>query len=214
MTNHIILPTTDFLDTVRPTVEKALQDCEKNLPTNKNVRIILQYTEDKFVSEKMNGSAGSTEDEESMTIKINTNTSAWKDGVRASVAHEYNHVVWHQIHGKDWQTVTLGELLVMGGLAQHFEEQLTGKRPLWSTAVSEEKTEEIFKTIKEHLQENGPEWWQNISFENSDKYPLWSGYALAYVIIKRQLEKRGDVSWPDIMHMKSQELLKLKTFGL
>lgn len=204
--NYTILPTNDFLETVQPVIEQALKECGRVLSCPQDFKIIVQYTEDSFIIEKMGGSSGKVEDELTMIIQVNTGTPCWENSLKGSVAHEYNHLVWQQIHKKT-DDITLGDLLIMEGLAQHFEEGLAGNRPAWATAISKEKAQEVWESIEKHLKEDWDEWWAKISFEDNDKYPLWSGYALAYMIIKKQIAKRGE-SWPELMKIKTEELLE------
>ena len=205
---HTILPNDNFIATVRPVIEDTLGECERLLPSHKGMRIILNYTEDPFVSEHMGGSSGRVGGDTTMEIEVNTNVETWKEGARSSVAHEYNHIVWHQIHGKDWRTVTLGELIAMEGFAQNFEERLVGEPPVYATYVNEETLGTVWGKVRDHLEENGAEWWQRLSFEDSDEFPLWSGYTLAYVIIQKQMEKQRDVKWPELMQITAEELLE------
>ena len=204
--NHTILPTDDFVATVQPVVEDALAECERVLPSYKEMLIILHYTEEPFVSEHMGGSSGRVGGDTTMEIEVNTNVDTWKEGVRSSVAHEYNHVVWHQIHGKDWQTVTLGELIAMEGLAQNFEEHLAGEPPVYATYVDEETLRNVWEKVQDHIEEKGTEWWQRLSFEDSDEFPLWSGYSLAYAIVNERIAEL-DLLWTDLMKVDPYELL-------
>lgn len=204
--SYKIFPDENFIQTVRDLTSKAIEEAENELPAQKEVRVVMQYTENEFVRDSMGGSSGYTVDDSTMFITVDTNAPQWKEAVRSTVIHEYNHVVWHQIHEKDGGNLRLSEIIVMEGLAQCFEEYFVGKPPVYATAVSEEEAKHAWEYAKEHLAESELEWWPKLAFRVEEKFPLWAGYTMAYLMIKQKIEEFGG-PWSELMKKPTEEWL-------
>lgn len=128
------------------------------------------------------------------------------NNLEGTFAHELNHAA-------RWQTVgygtTLFEALISEGLADHFEIEITSKKPsLWDTALSKKQIE-IFseKARKEYHDKkfNHDEWF----FGSKEKgIPRWTGYSLGYNLVAEYLKNNPDKKPSQLYNLKAEEFVK------
>ncbi|HLC59722.1 MAG TPA: DUF2268 domain-containing putative Zn-dependent protease [archaeon] len=207
MVEHEFLQTKEFIAKVKPLVKKYLEEAELFLMPKKPVKINLVYTSSPHVIKDMGGSTGFTW-ENNITLEINTETKGWKDRLRGTVMHEFNHAMRYQITGKSFDDYAFIDSFAMEGLAQCFEEHITGNINPWSKAISKTKARIMWRKIKPLLNEkNNGNLYQRIFLSRNDKtFPHWTGYTVSYLTLSKKL-KELDLEWPEIMKIDSKSLV-------
>lgn len=187
-------------------VEVGLTAAEKLLAALEPYDVITNFTDDSFVCERMGGSVGYTGNGGGCALFINTDVDGWRESVKATAAHEYNHVVWFQMKGLTHRELTVKDNIALEGLAQCFEEAVTGITPPYATAISSDVARETWDKLAEHLSEPATEWNNKAWFGESDEFETWAGYTLSYMIVSERIvdTKRP---WSELMVMSTEELV-------
>ena len=207
MDKFLIVPTAKFISEVKPVVKAALSECERVLRLRKKVQINLLHTTDQFVIKKMGGTTGFTPNAGTINISINTKTKGWKKSLKSTAAHEYNHAARLQATNTDPYEYSLRETIAFEGLAQVFEEELTGELPSHAKAISKEKARKLWKKIKPLLGKKDYDIYYRVFLKEKDKeFPHWGGYTLSYLIIKKRKEELG-FGWNKLMKLNSKKLV-------
>ena len=189
-------------------VKEGMAKSEKLLISRNDIAVIMSTNEDTFIRDKMDGVFGFTRNDFLISIGINTGADSWRDFVAKTIAHEYNHVVRLQrMSGRERSSIGVG--IVFEGLAQCFEEAVTGQVRPWSTALNKDQAKEVWQKIKDRLDDNSTDLYNRLFISPNDKeFALWSGYALGYLIIKERLKEGGNsTDWERLMNMDSKSLI-------
>ena len=201
------------------TYEKELEDAvslikegilrsEKLISSRNDIAVILSTDEDTFIRDRMDGVFGFTRNDFTISISINTESSSWKDFVVQTAAHEFNHIVrFQKMFGRERNCIGAG--IAFEGLAQCFEEAVTGHVRPWSKALNRDQAKEVWQKIKDRLDDNSVDLYNRLFINSNDKeFALWSGYALGYLIIKEKITELGkDMDWEELMDMDSKTLI-------
>ncbi len=151
---------------------------------NQNVNLIFIYLNSKF------GNFKKTINDEIIRI----------------IAHELYHVArWKAVGFRE----TLLKALVNEGLADHFELEITNKKPqAWDTAL----TKKQFSVLKRKAQKefnskkyNHEEWFFG---SKSRKIPKWAGYAIGFNLVGEYLKKHPDRKPSQLFAVKAEEFVK------
>jgi|SRR3989344_767327 len=206
MKSFQILPDKKFLAKVTPVIVNALKECEKIITPKKKVQIIVSPTSDAFVTKKMGGSSGITQSGTLINISINPSAKTWKAALYSTVAHEFNHAVREQHFNqyKNWNCALLDNI-ANEGLAQCFEEHITGITPLWAKAISKTLAKKLWKKIQNILKKKSYENYKKV-FYGYNGFPAWGGYTLAYLIVKQKVEETN-YDWKKLAKMNSKNLI-------
>lgn len=98
--------------------------------------------------------------------------------LRETLAHEWSHLAYYAAHGKKkW---TLGDHLVMEGLAEHFRERVVGgKLAPWSRALTKKQAERAWRVLKPFLGSKSKKLYREVFF-GGGRFKRWTGYAVGY----------------------------------
>ena len=77
---------------------------------------------------------------------------------------------------------------------------------LFNGVISEKEILKIFNEIKNRLNSKNNKFHKEV-FYGTGKYPLWSGYAIGYYIVKEYLKKQKKVNWSKIIKTKPRVIL-------
>lgn len=206
MKSYRIFPNEKFLRKVRPVLVKALDEAERILKPKKKINVYLSVTNDPFHIKHMDGAHGYATGGQDLVALVNTKAKKWKHGLRTMTLHEYNHAARHQAVGTEYSTSTVMDLIVLDGLAQVFEEEITGITPLYSKAVSLKIAKRVWEKIKHHLSEPADKFWEKAWIGGTREYPHWGGYTMSYLILKERKQELG-LTWPELMKLSSKKLV-------
>lgn len=136
-------------------------------------------------------------------IDLNSYTQA---SLRETITHEWNHLVFYRCHPE--RRYTLRAHMAMEGLAEVFREEIAGGKPApWSLALTREEARKQFVALKGRLDMKGMKIYRQVFFGNK-KYKRWTGYSVAYRLIKEFRGKNSKVSWKTVMEMEPKDILE------
>ncbi|KKS53549.1 MAG: hypothetical protein UV19_C0008G0009 [Parcubacteria group bacterium GW2011_GWA2_42_28] len=188
-------------DKVRSIIESALFRCLE-LVKSKKLYVFVFPTFDEFVKEKLTGVSGYSFWKNTIIIHIFPGGYSDKE-IGETLCHEFAHAVslnYNEIR-------TLLDQIIADGIAEHFREEAVGggKSP-WAASIDRDKAKNIFNEIKNCL--DSEDWnIRNEIFYGSGRYPNWSGYSIGYYIIEDFLSKHRELSWNDVIKIKSWDIL-------
>ncbi len=195
-------------------IESTLKKSYTLLPSRGITRIFIFPTFRLFVKEKMFGVDGITPYLNVINMYLYPKPQEPKSffqEINNTTAHEYNHTIRFQYFPLSSST-TLLDNLINEGLAENFRMAiLRGKISPWAGALQLKEVERIFKKIKPFLRSTNLKNFHKIFFANKE-YPLWSGYAIGYQIVKSFLKNNKKIEWEKIIQLKAKEILKRSEF--
>ncbi len=127
----------------------------------------------------------------------------YAEEILKSFAHEYIHATREQ--KIPWENCTLLEALISEGLAQNFEFEITGKKPLYASSLSETEILENFKKSELLLNETNfdySEWF----FGSGTEIKKWTGYALGFWLVEKYCNKVSKKPH-ELVHQPSNEFI-------
>ena len=161
-----------------------------------------------FKKKSMRGVGGYTPWSKTILLDINPTTEGWKEGLKYTIAHEYNHTAYQEVHS---MPETLGETLVFEGLADCFAEHVCDvPKPLWTQSVSPKGCKEYLSTLETLLISEENSLYKDVFFGSKD-YPQWLGYSLGYNVVKSYLQNTT-LSWGETMGVEPKTILEESTF--
>lgn len=122
------------------------------------------------------------------------------------LAHELHHCARMKAvgYGK-----TLFETMVSEGLADHFELQVTNKKPqAWDTILTAKQFSNMKKKAQKEFNNkkyNHAEWFLG---SKSRKIPKWTGYTIGFNIVGKYLKKHPDRKPSQLFAAKAEEFVK------
>ena len=196
------------LEDAVPLIQEGIAKSEKLISSKNDIAVMLSANEDTFIRDRMDGVFGFTRKDFSISISINTGSNSWKDFVAQTAVHEFNHTVRLQkMFGRERSGIGVG--IAFEGLAQCFEEAVTGQVRPWSKALDMEHAREVWQKIKDRLDDNSIDLYNRLFISSNDReFALWSGYALGYLIIKERIKEYGNsADWERLMDTASESLI-------
>ena len=187
-------------------IEKTLNTVKQILPS-RQTRIYVFSSFSTFTKQKMGGTSGYTPWKDVMLIFIDPTTD-WKKSLSKTIAHEYIHTLSRQHHKWD----TLEDSLIFEGLAENFVQHVF-KEELspWSSALSLNDSKKYFKKIQNKLSSTDWSLYREVFFKNSN-YPLWTGYAIGYHLVREYMEKQNEFSWQKLIEIKPSKITRGSNF--
>lgn len=134
--------------------------------------------------------------------------------VAEGMAHELHHA--SRIGMEDW-SLSLLELMVMEGLADHFTGEVFGTEPpLWSSALSDEQLSHYMSLARDSSYEVHDAWSEEFNREvyvpwffgrSEDGTPPWVGYSVGWRIVSDYLSAHRGARASALVHVPSVELV-------
>lgn len=191
-------------------IESTLKKAYTFLPSKEMTRIFIFPTFRLFVKEKMFGVNAITPYRNVINIYLYPKPqkpNLFFQEINNTIAHEYNHTIRFQYLPLSSST-TLLDNFINEGLAENFRIAiLDGKILPWADALQTEEAKKIFKKVKPLLHSTSQKNFYKVFFANKE-YPLWSGYAIGYQIVKSFLKDNKKMEWEEIIKLKPKEILK------
>lgn len=212
--NTNIGPVQPFTKEISYSIEKAMKKAYKYLPSGSRTRVYIFPTSQSFVKRRMFGVNGTTPYRNTFHIYIHPspqNRKAFLREINHIVAHEYNHTIRFQYFQPSFSSTIL-EGFVNEGLAENFRmEVLGGAISPWAGSLQYNDAKKAFARIRPILHSTNNKDYRDIFFADK-KYPLWTGYAIGYQIVKSFLQKLPVVRWTEIIKLPSHEILERSGF--
>lgn len=211
---------------VAESVSEALENCAKRLPPEETVTVELfplsELPEEMFgggeqlqeaitvFREELYGVIGVTVGTD-VSLYVDTDVDGHCSFLPNVVAHEYNHAVRYETSTRTQNR--LADRLVLEGLAECFEVEITGREPPYARAVPVAAARSLFEGVKDELGSTDSQLHTAVFYgvDESDEFERWAGYTLAYHLI-RESEPYTVHDWPELMDEDSKTLLEESTF--
>ncbi len=123
-----------------------------------------------------------------------------------TLAHELHHVRRSQTVGYG---ETLLEALISEGLADHFEQELTGGEPqAWDLALSEEEIASFLQRAEAEF--DSTRYDHNAWFYgNKEQHlPKWTGYSLGYFLVQNYLHRHPEKKPSRLFNVNAKDFLE------
>ena len=200
--NQPYLYDSKYENEIKGICEETIKKCEKFI--DKKIHIFLFPTFDKFDAEKMGGVNGFSSWDNTILIFINF-VKGWEESLKETIVHELAHAISPFYKGGDF---TIGEGLILEGLAEHFKDFIIkARRSSWTKAISKAEAEKILKEIKATLNEKDFDKYSEI-FYGTGKYPNWAGYTIGYYLIKDYFKNNGEKDWNKLLRKDPKKIFK------
>lgn len=192
--------------------ENALKETENRVPKNfpiNNLDIAIFDSPETTIPEL--GIGGHTINQNYISISIDPEKASLKtiffEELIDTLAHEFHHVArWRTIgYGK-----TLLEAMITEGLADHFANEVTGRKEphLWNKALDKKQIGVFLNKAQKEFNDkkySHREWF----FGSKDKkIPKWTAYSLGYYLVEEYLKKHSSESGASLYKTKAKEFIK------
>ncbi|OHA24658.1 MAG: hypothetical protein A3B11_00555 [Candidatus Taylorbacteria bacterium RIFCSPLOWO2_01_FULL_44_26] len=197
---HVLLASKDirpYVKQLKSISESAVLSVKKLLPIN-DVDVVFYYNPGATFNEsEVGGIGGFTPNASVIFISLNPRhpnlESSLKNELLFMLAHEFHHTIRWQ---KQVEGDTLLEALVFEGLADHFAQEITGKKTpsIYSNALTPEQKKIFLKKASGEWEK--PTYDNNLWFFGSqpDVVPRWTGYTLGYDLVSAYLHTNPGTS--------------------
>jgi uncharacterized protein YjaZ len=191
----------------------SIKDCETeitfvlrrclNVIQNKKITFFIFPTISTFVIDEMHGTSGFTPWKNTILLNVSRSVG-WSTFFRDTVCHELAHALALNFNRRK----TIEDDLIFEGIAEHFRESfLNGGKSALVNSISEKKAQQILRDIEPVLKRQDDHLYRELFF-GTGKYPLWSGYAIGYYIVKAYLETLPHKNWIAILQQSPSEIIK------
>jgi len=211
--SDISLPSIDINKEIISQKLKEVLDVYLLLFNLKKISLFIFPTFDDFIINKMNGVSGFCTRKNIILIFLNP-VPNFETVLKRTMAHELAHA----LSPFYWKHTSLGDWLILDGIAENFQVNFIEERDaqlanLFNGVISEKEILKIFNEIKNRLNSKNNKFHKEV-FYGTGKYPLWSGYAIGYYIVKEYLKKQKKVNWSKIIKTKPRVILNefLRTY--
>lgn len=185
-------------------IKEIITGCRRISKNKSKLVIHIFPSYNKFINTQMSGVSGYTSNSRNILIFISPQKD-WQTALKNTLAHEFAHSIAFKYH--KWQTLL--DCLIFEGLADNFRESVIGGKPApWSIALSQINAKKTFIKLKKLLNSKNENLYSQVFLGYSNKYPLWSGYAIGYQIMKSYFKYNKNKSWQEVFKLKPGEILK------
>ncbi|MFN2315949.1 MAG: DUF2268 domain-containing putative Zn-dependent protease [Gemmatimonadales bacterium] len=143
-----------------------------------------------------------------------TNPRFRVDHVRRGLVHELHHA--GRLGMPEWR-LTLLELIVLEGLADHFVLEVSGGEvPPWSQALSEAELEAYMEQVKPIANVEFDDWTPEFNDDlyvpwffgrpGEDPIPPWTGYSIGWTIVANYLRLHPDSKASTLVHVSADRI--------
>lgn len=140
-------------------------------------------------------------------LYIDPNINGHKNFLQNVTAHEYSHVVRSQVNRP--RNNDLANRLVDEGLAQCFEEDITGNPSPYSNLASEDATRRLYNEIQDRLTSTNKQLHNKVLYGDptSDIFDQWIGYTLGYRLVKN-VAAYDSLNWEQMIRLNAEYFIE------
>lgn len=187
-------------------IKDTLIRCHKYLVPERRTEIFVFPSLSKFAKKQMEGISGFAPRQDVFYLFLYPEIIYFKKRLKLTVAHEFYHAVTHK-YFKKWE-INIINNIITEGLANNFcIKAVNGKLTPGLIALSVEQCKKIWPSIKKIGKSKKPKLFEELFFEGK-RYPLWTGYALGYLVVKSFLKKNPAINWREITKLLPSEILE------
>ena len=185
-------------------IKEIISECRRISKNKSKLAIHIFPSYNKFINTQMSGVSGYTSNSRNVLIFISPQKDL-QTALENTLAHEFAHSIAFKYH--KWQSLL--DCLIFEGLADNFRESVMGGKPApWSIALSQTNARKTFIKLKKFLNSKNENLYSQVFLGYSNKYPLWSGYAIGYQIMKSYFKHNKNKSWQEVFRLRPWEILK------
>ena len=130
--------------------------------------------------------------------------------IEKTVAHEFNHTNFFNNHGLHKMDIL--ETLIFEGLAENFEEKISGERNVIAKAIDKKESKKILFQIYPYLNFEEDDFYKSLFFDGKE-YKRWTGYTIGYELVNAFMNKYSTISWEKIMEIEPREIFYKSPFA-
>ncbi|MFB6182164.1 MAG: DUF2268 domain-containing putative Zn-dependent protease [Candidatus Magasanikbacteria bacterium] len=193
-------------------VEKSTQKAFDYISCNK-CEILLFATESDFVKDKMGCVSGRAREAVFFQLCIHPEFNEDNlESLQEVVLHEYNHAVRFHFfsYGECYGNVL--RHIIQDGMAENFAADIMDKEKTriakGSGIDNRGEAQEVFRENKGMLYSEDEDFRYKF-FYSEDDFPLWSGYAIGFYLVKDYLNNLEDYEWGEIIKKDAEEVLEV-----
>lgn len=167
------------------------------------IEVFLFPCTDEFTINNLDGMGGYSFNN-TIILTINNTSANWQNALKNSIGHELVHAIQLNYIPRE----RLIDDLIYDGIAEHYcEKTLNLPKQNWTNAITKKQANKILQEIKPKLETTSEQLTFDLFYYN-DKYPLWSGYTIGYLILKKYLKTLNKIDWAKIIKEKPTNILK------
>ena len=194
-------------------VSATLSDANKILKNDSiTIYILPSNNYQKFMIKRMRGVTAVTAGSKQILITIDTNFGNWKDMLKYTIAHEFDHTYWTKSHFSNSMRFTMLDYLCFEGRADSYAHLIYPdfKCP-WTNVLADDKKTEAWTKIKPELQSEDQTLMSGVMF-GSAEYPFWCGYTMGYSIVQSALKNHPELTPEQWANMEPEKLLEMSDY--
>lgn len=196
-----------FIDDIEVSFSPTVQSIQKVLPIKKADVVVWDNPE---WSIEQYGIGGHTMTPYTAVISLDPKNKnigkLFKERFAQTIMHELHHAARLQIIGD--KPATRLEASIREGLAEHFEIQLTGKKPeIWDIALTPEQLKKFLKIATEKRNDTNYYTYDWLFGSKKLNIPEWTGYSLGFYLVDRYLKTHPNKNASILYATKAEEFL-------
>lgn len=124
----------------------------------------------------------------------------------ATMLHEFHHVAREQVLGNE--PASRLEQSIREGLAEHFEIELTGKKPeVWDTALSKEELNKFIKIANTNKSTEDYFVYDWLFGNKELEIPKWTGYSVGFYLVEEYLKNHSKDKPSTLFNKNAEEFI-------
>ena len=197
---------TSYIKTIVGIFNNTINKIAKKIQIS-NIDIVIEDNPDDTIPEI--GIGGYAPNANLIYISLNPKHPQFKisltENLERTLIHEIHHCMrWRSIgYGK-----TLLETIISEGLSDHFEIEISNKKPNpWSIALNKNQIKIFLKKARKEFNSkkyNHSEWFFGGKKEN---IPRWTGYSLGFYLVGEYLKKHQNKKASQLFHTKAEKFI-------
>ncbi|MBA2613550.1 MAG: hypothetical protein H0U95_16420 [Bacteroidetes bacterium] len=194
-------------------ISEAFTLCNKQIKNDSVTFYMIPLSSDiKEIVNKMGGVTAQTAGSKQIILTIDFSVNSWKEMLKYTVAHEFNHSYWTNINFSNNYKMTLLSYIIFEGKADSFAHSLypNVKAP-WTTSLNASEKTALWKKIMLKLQSDDQYLLASVMFGSED-YPIWGGYTLGYDIMQTAFKKNPELLKTNWTNLDADKLLELSDY--
>ncbi len=134
--------------------------------------------------------------------------------IEAATVHELHHNILGVVQPRNMMTITVGEYMILEGLAESFSAELYGTDKIgpWVTEFDDSQLTQVKETFRQGLNVSGfNEVRRYIFGDPGAGLPVYAGYAIGYRVAQAYLARTGQ-RVPQATFVPAQEIIAASRF--
>jgi len=197
-----------YLDLSKKTFNETLKKTGRKIPL-KDIDVVIIDNPEATIEEI--GIGGVTLNLNCVIISVDSEhknlAKNYSKALLDSLAHELHHIA-------RWKTVgygkTLLEAMISEGLADHFANEIIGKKEphLWDKALSKEQISIFLKRASKEFANKKYDYYAWFFGSKKKQIPKWTAYSLGYCLVEEYIKKHPGATASTLYKAKAEKFIK------